>query len=26
VDTREVFVTNHAYHANRKPAAANDNE
>ncbi len=26
VDTREVFVTNQDYHANRKAAAANDNE
>ena len=26
VDTREVFVTDHDFHANRKPAAANDNE
>ena len=26
VDTREVFVTNHDYPANRKPAAADDNE
>ena len=25
VDTREVFVTDHDFHANRKPAAANDN-
>ena len=26
VDTREVFVTDHDYHANRKTVAANDNE
>jgi len=26
VDTREVSITDHDYHANRKAAAANDNE
>ena len=26
LDTREVFVTDHDFHANRKAAAANDNE
>ena len=26
VDTREVFVTDHDFHANRKAAAAKDNE
>lgn len=26
VTTREVFITDHDYHANRKAAAANDNE
>ena len=26
VDTREVFVTDHDFHANREPAAANDDE
>jgi len=25
VDTREVFVTDHDYHVNRRAAAANDN-
>ena len=26
VDTKEVFVTDHDFYANGKPAAANDNE